>query len=272
MTEFDLRNEMMTRLPSPFRLLHILQRSAQFVMEPHSHQFYHVNFVTSGSLVVTYQDKEYVVSEGQAVVLPPHIPHALAAPDGYSQIGIDILDVSDERGIHDLLCSSFPEGFAIVTMLSFPRSFEQLFKAIRNLTTLNTLKLLNAAEAFVLELIEQAHYTRNPNFRDSFLDMISKKNGLTLTLDQMGKQMNLSKTHLERMTRAAFGCGAIEYCSKVKLMKACLLLQNTDLSIKLIAENLGYYDESHFSSFFKKRMQMTPNIYRNNSRQLVYDI
>lgn len=269
MTDYDLRNEMMTQLPSPYRLLHILQRSEGFKMELHSHPFYHVDFITSGNLFVTFQGKQYVVSEGQAVILPPYIPHALSSPDGYCQIGIDILDVKDERGMHDLFCSTFPQGFAIVTMLNFPQTFEQLFKAIRNLTTLNTLKLLNAAEAFILQLIEQANYTRNPNFRESFLDMLSKKDGMNLSLEQMCKQMNLSKTHLERMTRSEFGCGAIEYCNKLKLMKSCLLLQNTDLSIKQITEKLGFYDESHFNYFFKKRMKITPGVYRNSARQMV---
>lgn len=269
MAGFDIRNEMMTQLPSPYRLLHILQRSAGFVMDLHSHEFYHVDFVTSGILTVTYQGRDYQVAQGQAVILPPHIPHALASKNGYCQIGIDIFDVKDERGMHDLLCQAFPDGFAIVTMLSLPHTYEELFKAIRNLTVLNTLKLLNAAEALVLAVIEQSGNTRDPNFRENFLDMLSRENALNMTLEQMCKQMKMSKTHLERLTRAEFGCGCVEYCNKLKLMKICLLLQDTDVSIKSIGESFGFYDESHFSGFFKKRLGMTPSQYRNKSRHLI---
>ncbi len=269
MPDFDIRNEMMTQLPMPFRLLHLLQRSAGFNLELHSHVFYHVNIVTSGTLYVDFRDKRYTVTQGQAVILPPNVPHALSSPGGYCQIGIDIFNVKDNRGFHQLLCSTFPEGFAVVTMLNIPHTFEELFKAIRNLTALNTLKLLNAAEALLLAVLEQASQTtRYQNFKDSFLDMLSKENGLNLTLEQMCRQMSLSKTHLERLTKQEFGCGAVEYCNRLKVMKACLLLQNTDLPIKAIVENLGFFDESHFSNYFKKRIGTTPNRYRNESRKL----
>ena len=33
-----------------------------------------------------------------------------------------------------------------------------------------------------------------------------------------------------------------------------------------ISEKLGFYDESHFTRFFKKSMGITPSNYRNTSR------
>lgn len=269
MPDYYLRNEMMTQLPAPYRILHILQRSAGFDMELHSHPFYHVNFITAGTLLVQYQDHQYQVHEGQAVILPPDIPHALSSPEGYCQIGIDILNQPDTRGVFELFRNTYPEGFAIISMVQFPYTFEYLFKAIRNLTKLNTLMLYNASEAFILKLIAESAVGHNDSFREKFLDMFSDGKGYDLTLDQMCKKMNLSKTHLERMVRTEFECGAMEYCQKMKLNKACLLLQNTDLPIHQIAELLKFYDESHFCSFFKRRMQVTPNHYRNETRHIV---
>ena len=79
----------------------------------------------------------------------------------------------------------------------------------------------------------------------------------------------LECTPLERMVRTEFECGAMEYCQKMKLNKAFLLLQNTDLPIRQIAELLKFYDERHFCSFFTRRMQVTPNHYRNETRHIV---
>lgn len=203
------------------------------------------------------------------MILPPDIPHALSSPEGYCQIGIDILNQPDTRGVFELFRNTYPEGFAIISMVQFSYTFEYLFKAIRNLTKLNTLMLYNASEAFILELIAESAVGHNDSFREKFLDMFSDGKGYDLTLDQMCKKMNLSKTHLERMVRTEFECGAMEYCQKMKLNKACLLLQNTDLPIRQIAELLKFYDESHFCSFFKRRMQVTPNHYRNETRHIV---
>lgn len=269
MKDFNLRNQMMTRLPSPYRVLHILQRSKGFLMETHSHDFYHVNIITEGYLLVRYKGEEYRITEGQAVILPPQIPHHLSAPDGYCQIGIDILDVKDDRGVHSLFCQTFPQGFSVITVLGLPQTFEDLYKAARNLTTLNTLKLLNAVELLLLAVIEQSSNTRNPNFRETFIHLVSTNDGYNLNLKQMCKSMNLSRTHLERLSHQEFGCGAVEYANKLKLMKACLLLQDTDVTLREIGDNLGFYDASHFNGFFKKRMDQTPNQYRNQSRQML---
>ena len=81
--------------------------------------------------------------------------------------------------------------------------------------------------------------------------------------------MNLSTTHLERMVRTEFECGAMGYCQKMKLNKAFLLLQNTDLPIRQIAELLKFYDESHFCSFFKGLWLVTPNHSPNQPRNFL---
>ena len=55
-------------------------------------------------------------------------------------------------------------------MVQFPYTFEYLFKAIRNLTKLNTLMLYNASEAFILKLIAESAVGYNDSFREKFLD------------------------------------------------------------------------------------------------------
>ena len=133
---------------------------------------------------------------------------------------------------------------------------------------LNLLKLQSNAEDLTLSFIEQASSSANQNFRNRFLDMITRDDNLSLTLMDMCAQLAISKTHLERLMREEFGCSAMEYYNKLKFMKACFLLQNTDLTISAISEKLCFYDESHFTRFFKKHCGITPSIYRNNSRIL----
>ena len=118
----------------------------------------------------------------------------------------------------------------------------------------------------MLSFIEQASDTADKSFRDRFLDMIAHDDGLTFTLTQMCSYLNISKTHLERLVHDEFECSAVEYYNKLKIMKACFLLQNSESSIRDISEKLGFYDESHFTRFFKKSMGITPSNYRNTSR------
>lgn len=265
MDNFSILTGAMIQLTSPFRLIHVIKRLPDFQLRPHSHHFFHIIFVTSGILEVSIKGNTHAVSENQAIILPPYIPHALSSKYGYCQIGVDIFDTENNE-LCSLLNQTFPSGFGIVKMQLLPAHFEEMIKSVRDLTKLNRLKLQNNAEALVISFIEQASDTSNKSFRDRFLDMIAHDDGLNFTLPDMCSYLNISKTHLERLVHDEFECSAVEYYNKLKLMKACFLLQNSESSIRNISEKLGFYDESHFTRFFKKNMGVTPSNYRNNSR------
>jgi AraC-like DNA-binding protein len=67
------------------------------------------------------------------------------------------------------------------------------------------------------------------------------------------------------MTNKEFGCSVQELYHRLKLTKACSLLHNTNLSIQHISDSLGFYDQAHFSRFFKQRMKMAPLEYKKTN-------
>ncbi len=254
------------QLLNPFRLLHIIQRPAGFFMDLHSHVFYHIILIEKGNLTIELQDKKTTVTEGQVVIIPPKIPHRLYSENGYRQIGIDVFDCADSRGVIDMFKSTFVEGFAVINTHQFPYTFEYAMRSSYNLTALNILKTTNICESFILELIEQVTTVSRNKFRDRFIDMCATTSLEKLTLEFMYTKMNLSKTHLEKLVRKEFDCSAVEYVLRLKINRACFYLGNTDMVIKEICELLNFYDESHFNYFFKKRMHITPLSYRKSSR------
>ena len=50
----------------------------------------------------------------------------------------------------------------------------------------------------------------------------------------------------------------------MKIQRACLQLDNSNETIKQIAENLGYGDPYYFSRLFKKMIGMSPKQYRDS--------
>jgi len=256
----------MIDLRPPLRLIHMIERPADFSLSLHSHCFFHIIFVTSGTLDVTVKNQTYSLHKNQAVILPPYLPHALSSKTGYTQIGIDIADQPESHELCALLNQTFPTGFYIQNLYIRSDRFDKFVKSSRDLTKCNLLKLQNRAESLVLLFIEEASEPSKNNFRDKFLDMIAHDEELDMSLSEMCNYLNLSKTHLERLVKEEFGCSAVEYYSKLKSMRACFLLQNSDLSMREISERLGFYDESHFTRFFKKHNGLTPRTYRNRSR------
>lgn len=256
-----IRSGMMTKLPNPYKQLHVIERYAGFLKSAHSHNFYQTIFITSGSLTVYTKNIKRTLGPRQFTIIHPNEVHALYSSYGYSQIGIDIYNQTDPRGIIELLSCNFPEKFSTGYLLNIPESFDNLFKETSNQSQFNILKITNTVETFLIEAIKQVNIQYS-SFRERFLDMISKDEGFFLSIDEMCERLNLSKTHLERLVKKEFQFGAAEFCLRLRLTKSCFLLQETNLPIKVISEKLKFYDTAHFSRAFKQFSGITPYTYR----------
>lgn len=71
-----------------------------------------------------------------------------------------------------------------------------------------------------------------------------------------------SKDYVIKRFFANFGVTPYEYQIQQKIFRAKNLLGNTKMSVKEIADSLGYDDQHYFSYMFKKRCGMSPTQYR----------
>ncbi len=93
---------------------------------------------------------------------------------------------------------------------------------------------------------------------------IAFRMALPLTLDEVAsKAACVSSGHLSRLLKAEYGESFQKYVQNIRLEKAAELLQCSSLSIKEIANRVGYQDLSRFGQHFKRRYQLTPRHYRN---------
>jgi AraC-like DNA-binding protein len=81
-------------------------------------------------------------------------------------------------------------------------------------------------------------------------------------LDDLAAQAALSRAHFSRKFRETTGYSPIDYFIRLKIQKACELLESTDLKVGEISRQLGYGDQYYFSRIFKKIMGISPKRYR----------
>ena len=78
----------------------------------------------------------------------------------------------------------------------------------------------------------------------------------------MSQKVCISKNYLNTLFKSKVGKTIIQYITDYKIDRAKLLLQNSQETIESIANQLGYYDQYHFSKAFKKTTGIAPTQFR----------
>jgi AraC-like DNA-binding protein len=82
------------------------------------------------------------------------------------------------------------------------------------------------------------------------------------TLSQLARHAGLSPSRFSFLFKRLTGFPPVEYYIRIRIQEACRLLDTTALSVKEIAEQLGFDDPYYFSRSFKKIVGLAPRNYR----------
>ncbi len=83
-----------------------------------------------------------------------------------------------------------------------------------------------------------------------------------IRVDDVVNVTPLSRRLLERRFRQSLGRSILKEIQRVHIESAVKMLTETDLSIRQVAHNAGFSNQTHLGITFKKRMKMTPLAYR----------
>ncbi|MGK0149645.1 helix-turn-helix domain-containing protein [Pseudomonas putida] len=101
------------------------------------------------------------------------------------------------------------------------------------------------------------------NVLNAFMNYLKENCGEPILIMEVARQFNFSMDLLERLTRELFGVTPKQILTQLRMEKACLLLESTDMSVAAIVGACGYIDHSAFSRQFKASTHYTPQQYRN---------
>ena len=94
------------------------------------------------------------------------------------------------------------------------------------------------------------------------IQYITAHYGEALTLEAVSEAVHLSPNYFSTMFKKEMDISFIDYLTNYRLGRAKKLLRETDESIAVIAEKVGYSDARYFSRLFSKTFGITPNKYR----------
>jgi AraC-like DNA-binding protein len=102
--------------------------------------------------------------------------------------------------------------------------------------------------------------TSNINIKD-IISYMRENIACNLSIDDFADYMCISKYHFSRKFKQATGFTPMEYFNRLKIQKACELIDVTSQSIKEISANLGFCNPYYFSTVFKRITGLSPSEY-----------
>jgi AraC-like DNA-binding protein len=89
--------------------------------------------------------------------------------------------------------------------------------------------------------------------------------GDAVSLQDMARVACLSRFHFARRFRARVGTSPMEYVLAKRIELAKERLASSESSISTVAQDLGFFDQSHFYKTFSRRVGLTPGEYRTRT-------
>ena len=104
--------------------------------------------------------------------------------------------------------------------------------------------------------------TRNEEITGRFMHMVDANCEQQHSLDWYADQLCLTTRYVANTVKQTLGITASACIEHVLVQRAKTLLLTTTKSIQEIADQLGFQNQSHFGTFFKRHEGMSPAAFR----------
>ena len=99
------------------------------------------------------------------------------------------------------------------------------------------------------------------------IELMEKNYDRPLMIGEIAAQLYLSEEHVIRMFKKETGLTPHRYIRQLRINRACIYLEQSDMSIAQIAQSVGYQSVSSFVAQFRHSCGVTPGEYRRGHRR-----
>lgn len=118
----------------------------------------------------------------------------------------------------------------------------------------------------IVSLSSVAQYREERSDTDIIHEALNASIYKKIDLDELSTRLHLSKSSVIRKFKKQYGVTPYDYLLSAKMESAKLLLRDTEMTVKQIADKLCITDEHYFSSLFLRRVGVRPKAYRAQNR------
>ena len=245
--------------------------------ETHCHEHWEFTIITKGSILHKIGSFERIINENTLLVIRPDDVHSLNKTSSNQEIAYINIGVRDEvlknilatlsDGLYEfLLRGSYIEyEISRSTTTYFTNMFNKFHTTIHDKHAsddfLSTIFISVIRELLLCNNKSKQTHNYSPTVNE-FIEHMRKTENLTLSINDIIKNMNYSHCHIIRLFKKETGTTPSQYFLKIKLNYARSLLETTNLSVLDIASTVGFSSLGHFTEVFKNQYSLPPANYR----------
>jgi AraC-like DNA-binding protein len=255
----------------------------------HSHEYMEMTLITHGPGWHRVAGQEHVTAPGDVIIVPPGVVHSFFRSHGQTHRNFhfdpailqelrneapDMEALSILFPVLDQVPGKKPMKYNMARLRLTPRELsiadqmmteideEQRGKQSGQMASMRL--ILRRLFLFITRVyIKRANPT--PDGDSGLVKSLDYMNDhllKPLTLQQLAKSSGYSASHYRRLFKQAFGEAPINYLIRLRIRKACQLLEREKTPITEISSQCGFDDSNYFSRQFNKVMGKSPRRYR----------
>jgi AraC-like DNA-binding protein len=245
----------------------------------HHHTQNEMIFVKQGSCLFQIAGRPHVVRAGQVLLisaLENHSTRVLEVPyRRYAFVSSMNLcsDYIHDQVLESAYIFSHQRQEAITLPSPLAEEIERDFKVLVGETAGHMMKWKERSAGILLDILIQLYRVdpsrflqetnqKNLNVIFSVKGYLEKHFDEPLTLEAVAQKFFISKYYLSHQFKKIIGYGFRHYIQLLRIHKAKVLLQDTDLSVTEICCRVGYNNINYFIRLFEKKEGLTPFQYR----------
>ena len=280
-TEFSTRQYM---LEQDFEIYYYSDRVLPTV-QAHSHDYYEFYFFIEGNVIMYIDGKEFALTPGTMLVIPPELPHYARLIDGdvpyrrfvfwVTEDFLDSLGKISKDYLYFTEKTKSNNSFVINKFndIEFNTIQGKVFTLIDEIHSKRfgrDAKIMICVSDFILTLNRMAYENQHPNVVEadsdtlyqSIIQFIETHIDEELSLDLLAEKFHVSKFHISHIFTDTNGLPLHRYITKKRLdMCRDAILSGQDIS--LVSETYGFSDYSVFYRAFVKEYGKSPKKYRD---------
>ena len=247
-----------------------------WVLQPHTHDFFHLAYVSRGQLSFQVDGQDYPLTEGSLILLPPGVVHAVPE-DAHNlctqyEVMFRILDsqvqtLLDTKKVRVLHGASYLETLVAYICVHY-KSIDPLCATCAE-TFLRTILFSFLTDEPIPEedstgYVDASGYSA---LVQRILCYVENESDRKYNLSALANALDFNKNYLCSVFRRETGITISQYVNYHRIRKILITLQyngyNKDFPIHELADQYGYANASYFNRVFKKFTGMTPTEFMN---------